>query len=334
MHAIILKELGEPSGLQLADVPDPVPAPGEAVVELAAAAINRRDVWIRRGRPDSEIGAILGSDGAGRVVAHGDGVLEPPLGAEVVINPSIGWGPREDAPGPDFNILGIPRQGTYAERIAVPATDLFARPRGLDWQQSAALPLAGLTAWRALVTRGGVGEGSRVLIAGAGAGTATFLVQFAHTLGAEVTVTSSSAAKIDRAIGLGARRGVLYTDPEWARQVGEVDVIIDSAGGPTWDGAWECLRPGGALVCFGRTSGEDPTVPLPRLYFGQWTLAGTTMGSPREFAAMLRHVEAHSIAPVIDSVLPLAQAAAAHARMDEADRFGKVVLEIMEGLQA
>jgi zinc-binding alcohol dehydrogenase/oxidoreductase len=329
MRAIVLQELGGPDGLQPAELPDPIPAPGEAVVEVVSAAINRRDVWIRAGRPDSVVGSVLGSDAAGRVVAHGEGISTPLLGAEVIINPAIGWGPAEDAPAAGWNILGMPRQGTYAERIAVPASDLVARPANLTWHESAALPLAGLTAWRALVTKGQVAAGDRVLIAGAGAGTSTFLVQIARALGADVTVTSSSETKIERSIELGASRGVLYTDPEWAEQVGEVDVIIDSAGGPTWDGAWSCLRPGGRLVCFGRTTGQDPVIPLPRVYFGQWTISGTTMGSPREFAALVAHVNEHHWRPVIDSAYPLADTAAAHARMDAPERFGKVVLEVL-----
>ena len=328
MKAIVLEELGEPAGLRPVELPDPVAQPGEVVVELVAAAINRRDVWIRRGRGDSVTGVVLGSDGAGRVVEHGPGVEGPAIGSEVVINPSVGWGAREDAPGPDFNILGLPRQGTYAERIAIPAEDVFPRPQRLSWHEAAALPLAGLTAWRALTTRARVEPGDRVLVAGAGAGTATYLVQIAAALGAEVIVTSSSQAKIDRAIQLGASAGVLYTEPDWAERVGEIDVIIDSAGGPTWDGAWTCLRKGGRLVCFGRTSGEDATVPLSQLYFGQWTVMGSTMGSPREFAALLAHVETAAWRPVIDRVYPLAETAAAHARMDAPDRFGKVVLQV------
>ncbi len=328
MNAIVLEELGEPSGLRLRQLPDPSPEPGEVVVQLVTAAINRRDVWIRRGRPGAVVGSVLGSDGAGRVVAHGAGVESPAIGTEVVINPGVRWGPRESAPGPDFNILGMPRQGTYAELIAIPADHVLPRPERFDWREAAALPLAGLTAWRALRTRAGVQAGDRVLIAGAGAGTATFLVQIAHALGAEVIVTSSSQAKIDRAIALGASGGALYTSPDWPEQVGEVDVIIDSAGQPTWDGAWRCLRPGGTLVSFGTTAGAEASISIAATYFGQWTIAGTTMGSAREFDQLLAHVAETTWRPVIDRAFPLAEAAEAHAHMDAADRFGKVVLDV------
>ncbi len=177
-------------------------------------------------------------------------------GDEVVIVPYLRWGEREDGPAPDGEILGVPHQGTHAELIAVPTANLRPRPARLSWEESAALPLAGLTAWRALVTRGGVARGARVLVTGAGGGAATFLVQIAHALGAEVVVTSSAQWKIDRALELGAAAGVLYTDPEWPEQVGEIDIAVDSAGGPAWEGIFRCLRIGGTLVSFGDTMRE------------------------------------------------------------------------------
>lgn len=327
MRAVILSTPGGPAGLRGDELADPRPEPGEVVVELRAAALNHRDVWTRQ-NPSTPAGSVLGSDGAGVVVEHGRGVDGPPLGSEVVINPSVHWGDREDAPGPEWNILGVPRLGTYAERIAIPADHVRPRPERLTWQEAAALPLAGLTAWRALVTRGRVGDGTRLLVTAAGAGVSTFLVQIAGALGASVVVTSSSPAKIDRAVELGARRGVLYTDDDWPEQVGEVDVVIDSAGAPAWTGALRCLRRGGTLVSFGRTAGERVELDIPRIYFGQWNLLGTTMGSPREFDAFLGHVAGAGWRPVIDSAFPLEQAAAAHERLEHPERFGKVVLEI------
>ncbi|HEU0192695.1 MAG TPA: zinc-binding dehydrogenase [Gaiellales bacterium] len=327
MRAVILSTPGGPAGLRAEERPDPRPAPGEVVVELRTAALNHRDVWTRE-NPSTPRGSVLGSDGAGTVVEHGAGASGPPLGSEVVINPSVHWGDREDAPGPDWSILGVPRMGTYAERIAIPADHVRPRPGRLTWQESAALPLAGLTAWRALVTRGGVGPGTRLLVTAAGAGVSTFLVQIARELGATVVVTSSSHVKIERAIELGADRGVLYTDDDWPEQVGEVDVVIDSAGAPAWNGALRCLRRGGTLVSFGRTAGERVELDIPQVYFGQWNLLGTTMGSPREFDALLEHLARARWRPVIDSVFPLEEAAAAHERLLEPGRFGKVVLEI------
>ncbi|HET6849740.1 MAG TPA: zinc-binding dehydrogenase, partial [Gaiellales bacterium] len=298
---------------------------GEVVVDLVAAALNHRDVWQRTASGNH--GAVLGSDGAGVVSQLGEGVSGVEVGQEVVINPSVGWGGREDAPGPGWAILGVPRQGTYAERIAIPAEDVRPRPGRLSWHEAAALPLAGLTAWRALVTRGRVEAGMRVLVTGAGGGAATFLIQIAHALGAEVVVTSSNDQTIARAMDLGAARGVRYTDSDWPQQVGEVDLVVDSAGTPAWEGALQCLRRGGTLVSFGRTAGNVAEIDLPSLFYGQWNVLGTTMGSPREFDALLRHVDGASWSPVVDSVFPLEQAAAAHERLEQPGRFGKVVLE-------
>jgi zinc-binding alcohol dehydrogenase/oxidoreductase len=325
MRAISLQAQGGPEMLRPTQLPDPEPGPGEVVVDLAAAALNHRDVWQRTAAGND--GAVLGSDGAGRISALGAGVDGVELGAEVVINPSVGWGDREDGPADGWAILGVPRQGTYAERIAIGADHVRPRPQRLTWHESAALPLAGLTAWRALVTRGRVQPGMRVLVTGAGGGAATFLVQIAHALGGEVIVTSSSEAKIAQSIELGAARGVRYTDEDWPAQVGQVDLVVDSAGAPAWPGALDCLRRGGTLVSFGRTGGVDVALELPRLFYGQWNLLGTTMGSPREFDAMLAHVESAGWRPVIDSVFDLDDAAAAHGRLEQPDRFGKVVLE-------
>ena len=299
------------------DVPDPEPGRGEVLVEISTAALNRRDVWIRTG-DRAEAGLVLGSDAAGMTAA----------GDEVVIVPYLRWGEREDGPAADGEILGVPHQGTHAELIAVPAANLRPRPQRLSWEESAALPLAGLTAWRALVTRGGVGRDARVLVTGAGGGVSTFLIQIAHAMGAEVLVTSSSQWKIDRAVELGAAGGVLYTDPEWPAQVGEIDVAVDSAGGPAWEGIFRCLRVGGTLVSFGDTSRDAVELSVSSLYFGQWNIHGTTMGSPREFDALLAHVERAAWRPVVDSVHRLEDAVQAHERMGHPYRFGKVVLRV------
>src|SRR3954447_13839067 len=325
MRAIILHTDGGPGQLVAAEVPDPTPLPNEVVIDLVAAALNRRDVW-QRSAPGND-GAVLGSDGAGRVSALGSDVTGIEQGDEVVINPSVGWGDAADAPAEGWAILGVPRQGTYAERIAIPAGDVRPRPPELTWHESAALPLAGLTAWRALVTRGDVQPGMRVLITGAGGGAATFLLQIARAHGAEIVVTSSRDDTIARAIELGAARGVRYTDSDWATQVGEVDLVVDSAGTPAWPGALQCLLRGGTLVSFGRTAGNVAEIDLPSLFYGQWNVLGTTMGSPREFDALLEHVDGASWRPVVDSVFPLEQAAQAHERLEQPGRFGKVVLE-------
>jgi len=327
--AVELQRLGGPEGLVPVELPDPEPGPAEARVDLVTAAVNRRDWWIRRGR-EAALPVVLGSDGAGVVSAVGSGVEDVAVGDEVVINPALGWGDTEDAPGPDFRILGVPDQGTYAERIVVKASQLRPRPPGYTWIEAAAMPLAGLTAWRAVVTHAEAGPGRTLLVPGAGGGVATFVIQIATALGARVLVTSSSAEKLERARRLGAEGGADYRKADWAERLGPVDAVVDSVGGASWPGALRALRPGGRLVSFGDTAGDVAEVELARLFLSWIRIQGTTMGSPREFDALLRHVAGTDWRPVVDSVFPLRDAAAAHERLDAADRFGKVVLAVDE----
>jgi zinc-binding alcohol dehydrogenase/oxidoreductase len=325
--AVELQRLGGPEGLVAVELPDPEPGPGEARVDLVAAALNRRDWWIRTGG-DAALPVVLGSDGAGVVSAVGSDVEDVAVGDEVVINPSLDWGPAEDAPGPDFRILGVPDQGTYAEQIVVNALQLRPRPPGYTWIEAAAVPLGGLTAWRAVVTHGEAWPGRTLLVPGAGGGVATFVIQIATALGARVLVTSSSAEKIERARRLGAEGGADYREADWAERVAPVDAVVDSVGGASWPGALRALRPGGRLITFGDTAGEVAEVELARVFLSWIRIQGTTMGSPREFDSLLRHVAGARWRPVVDSVFPLRDAAAAHARLDAADRFGKVVLAV------
>lgn len=332
MLAVELRAFDDPTGLVPAELPDPEPGPGEVRVDLVAAALNRRDWWIRRGGKVS-LPQVLGSDGAGIVSAVGAGVEGVATGDEVVINPSLDWGEDEEAPGPTFRILGVPDQGTYAERVVVGAHQLRPRPPRLTWAESAALPLAGLTAWRATVTHAQAGPGRTILVPGAGGGVATFVIQIARALGARVLVTTSSEEKLERARALGAEGGALYTDPGWPERIGPVDAVVDSVGAAAWPGALACLKRGGRLVNFADTTGDRGEVDITRLYFEYQRIQGTTMGSPREFDALLAHVAGASWRPVVDSVFPLADAAGAHERLDAPDRFGKVVLAVRPGVE-
>jgi zinc-binding alcohol dehydrogenase/oxidoreductase len=250
-----------------------------------------------------------------------------------VILPSLGWGGGEAAPEPGFRILGGPDDGTYAELIAIPAANVFPRPSRLSWEEAAALPLAGLTAYRALVSRAGIRAGETVLVIGIGGGVATIALHIARSAGCRVIVTSSSQEKLDRARELGASGGVDYTADDWPAAVRElsggpgIDVVVDSVGS-TWADSIACLRPGGRVVAFGGTGGGKVELAVRPVTLGQISLLGTTMGSPRDFAGLLATVGHASWAPVIDSVRPLAEAAAAHAREEAGDHFGKLVLSI------
>jgi NADPH:quinone reductase-like Zn-dependent oxidoreductase len=333
MNAVVLRETGAPDVLRLDSAPDPEAGPGEVVVALRAAALNRRDVFLRRGIAPSPLPVIPGSDGAGVVRSLGPGTSGVAEGDEVVILPSLGWGGGEAAPEPGFRILGGPDDGTYAELIAIPAANVFPRPSRLSWEESAALPLAGLTAYRALVSRAGVRPGETVLVIGIGGGVATTALHIARSAGCRVIVTSSSQEKLDRARELGASGGVDYTADDWPAAVRElsggpgVDVVVDSVGS-TWADSIACLRPGGRVVAFGGTGGGKVELAVRPVTLGQVSLLGTTMGSPRDFAGLLATVGHGSWAPVIDSVRPLAEAAAAHAREEAGDHFGKLVLSI------
>lgn len=325
MQAIVLREHGDPSVLRLSEHPDPVPRPGEVVVELKAAALNRRDTAVRKGAYGGyPLPFALGSDGAG---------IRRDTGEEVVILPSLAWGDREEAPGPDFRILGGPDDGTYAELIAVPSENVCAKPKQLSWHEAAAFPLAGLTAYRALFCRARARYGETVLVLGVGSGVSTFAISLAYRAGCRVLVTSSSDEKLAAARELGADGGVNYTRGDWVAEVrdlaGEtgIDVVVDSVG-TTWPDSVRCLKPGGRVVVFGATGGQAVELQIRPVYQGQVSILGTTMGSPRDFAGLLRALEPEGVHPVVDSVRPLAEAAAAHERLESGVHFGKLVLEI------
>jgi NADPH:quinone reductase-like Zn-dependent oxidoreductase len=324
MRAAVLTGHGPAENIMLRDWPDPEPGPGEVVVEVRAASLNRRDWWIMRNPARGFAPGVLGSDAAG---------VRADTGEEVIVYPALGWGDAEDAPGPSFQIFGVPRQGVFAERVVVEAGMVYPKPAHLSFEEAACLGIAGLTAWRALLTRGGLRPGQTVLVTGAAAGTGTFAIQIAVALGARVLVTTSSAEKLERCMAVGAAGGADWREPDWPARIrelagGGVDLVIDSAGAASWPGALEALRDGGTLVGFGDTAGDRADLDVMELVFRQLSLHGTTMGSPREFAAFLDHVAADSWRPVIDSVLPLAETAAAFRRLEDPDRFGKVVLAV------
>ncbi len=332
MNAVVLTETGAPDVLRLSEAPDPQAGPGEVVVELRAAALNRRDVFVRKGVAPSPLPVIPGSDGAGVVRSLGPGATGVAEGDEVVILPSLGWGGGEDAPAPGFRILGGPDDGTYAELIRIPAENVFPKPSRLSFEEAAALPLAGLTAYRALVTRAGIRPGETVLILGIGGGVATTALHLARAAGCRVIVTSSSDDKLARAAEMGAGGGVNYTGGDWVAAVkemsgGGVDVVVNSVGS-TWADSVNCVRPGGRVVAFGGTGGAKVEMMVRPITTGQVSFLGTTMGSPRDFARLLAAVEHQDWTPVIDSVRPLSDAAGAHAREEAGEHFGKLVLSI------
>ena len=320
MKALVFVGVGDQLSYQ--DISVDGPGEDEVDVRLEAAALNHRDNWITKGMyPGLRPNIIPGSDGVGTVD-----------GREVIVNPGVNWGDDERFPGPDFHIVGMPYHGTFAEQIVVKRSSLVDKPAHLSAEQAAALPLAGVTAWRALMTRAQLQPGERVLISGVGGGVALFACQFAIAAGAEVWVTSSSAEKIGRAVALGAKGGANYTDERWAKpfgkETGGFDVIIDSAGGDGFGDLVSLCKPGGRIAMYGGTRGKMGNILPAHVFFKQIAILGSTMGSDADFAAMVAFVEQYQIVPVVDSVYALADGNAAIARMNDGKQFGKIVLKI------
>jgi len=330
MNASVFVAVNQPLVYQA--MPNPVALPGHAVVRLKAASLNHRDLWIQLGQYKGiQVPMILGSDGAGVVTAVGSPADSAWVGREVIINPALEWGNNPAAQSSAFRILGLPDHGTFAEQIAIPVINLAPKPAHLSWTQAAALPLAGLTAWRALFTRAQLKKGERVLITGVGGGAASYALQFAVAAGAEVWVTSGSPEKIERAKALGAKGGVSYRESGWAPTLqkmagGLFNVIIDSAGGEGFGSLIDVTAPGGRIAFFGATTGNPNALDMRKCFFRQINLLGTTMGSPTDFAGMAALVAEHRIVPAVDRTFPLAEAEQAFRLMESGTQFGKIVL--------
>jgi zinc-binding alcohol dehydrogenase/oxidoreductase len=336
MKAVVLHEIDGPEKLRYEDAPDPEPGPGETLVRLHAAALNRRDVFVTRGqypgaKPEA-LPVILGSDGSGEVVARGDGAGGPDEGTEVVINPALYWGDDPWKPGKEYRILGLPDDGTFAQLVKVPSENVFPKPSHLSHEEAAAIPLGALTAYRALVTRGGVQEGETVVVPGIGSGVATFVAQMAAALGARVFVTSGDDEKIEKAKEFGADGGVNYNSEDWSRELksmtGGVDLTVDHVGGEAFDAMVSLARPGSRIVTFGATAGPKVTVVMPRIFLKHLTILGTAMGTNEEFGAMLDLFAEHGLQPTINEAFPLQETAAAMEYMEEGSGIGKIVLDI------
>ncbi len=320
MKALQLIEAGR---LGLREVPEPEPRKGEAVVHLRAAALNRRDLWIVEGKyPGIRPGVTLGSDGAGLC-----------QGQEVVIQPGLHWGEDERFQGPRYEILGMPSDGTFAERICVPRSQLFPKPPHLSWEQAAALPLAGLTAYRVLFTRCRLQPGERVLITGIGGGVAQMALLFAQAHGAEVFVTSGSDAKIEAAVKAGAAAGANYRNPDWVetlkKEAAPFDVIIDGTGGEPLARLLRLCAPAARVGIYGGTLGAVPKWSPQLVFWKQLSILGSTMGSPAEFQAMLRMVNEKKLVPKVDAVFGLEEYEKAFERMRQSRQMGKIVLKIV-----
>jgi len=335
MKALVIAEKDHPPEVRA--VPEPQAGPDDAVVRVYAAALNHRDVWIQKGQyAGLKYPIIPGSDGAGIVAASGPS-HERWIGRHVIIDPALTWGDNPAYQSPNaFKILGLPDPGTLAEYVKVPANNLIEKPAHLSFEEAAALPLAGVTAWRAVMTRAQLRAGEKVLITGIGGGVALFAFQFALAAGARVYVTSGSDDKLARAVSMGATGAVNYKKEGWVGELrtlaGGFDVTIDGAGGDGVNELFDLALPGSRLVFYGSTRGNPSNVVLRRIFWKQLNVLGSTMGNPDDFRAMIAFVAQHRIHPVVDKIFSLEDGDTAFRWMEGANQFGKIVVRIAPGV--
>ncbi len=323
MKAVRIHEDGGPEVLRYEEAPDPEARPGEVLIDLRAASLNHLDLWIRKGLPSVPKPRILGADGAGLVIG-GDGI-EP--GTRVVINPGIELGDGR------ISVVGEHADGTHAERIAVPRSQVYPIPDSLAFEEAAAFPLVFETAYRMLVTKARLEAGEWVLTWGIGSGVSTATLAIAKALGARVIVTSSSESKLERARELGADAALNHETDDVvavAKELtdGGAHVVVDHVGEATWAKSLNAARADGRICVCGATTGPNPPANLHRIWWKQLTVYGSTMGTREDFEAVYDLVVSGKAKPVVDEVFPLSEAAAAHERMDRGEQLGKIVLRI------
>lgn len=333
MKALLFKGKDYPFAIQ--EIKKPKPVKDQVLIRIDHAALNHRDLWLLQENanhfPD---GIVLGSDGSGVIEDVGVDADLSLVGQEVVINPSLDWGSNSIVQGDKFRILGLPDHGTFAEYMVIAKQYVFEKPEHLTLAEAAAVPLSGLTAYRALFSKGRLRANEKVLITGIGGGAALWVLQFAIAYGAKVYVTSGSDVKLQKAVALGAVSGFNYKDPEWAvkaqKETNGFDVIIDSAGGAQFNKLIELAVPGGRIVNFGRTAGNITEVSTRLLYWKQLSIHGTTMGTRDEFLSMLDLLESRNVKPVIDQVFAFEKFDEAFKHMESANQFGKIVLKVRQ----
>ncbi|KAB2336033.1 zinc-binding dehydrogenase [Cytobacillus depressus] len=329
MKAVIHAEKTGLAGLTYGDIVEMEPKAGEIKIKLKTAGLNHRDLFVLERHKPTDPPLVIGSDGAGIVEAVGEGVTRVQVGDEVMINPGLGWKEKSDAPPAGFEIVGLPFHGTFGEYILLPEDNVERKPEYLSWEEAGVLSLAALTAYRALFSRGKVQPGMKVFIPGVGSGVATFLVQFAKAVGAEVYVSSRSKEKCEKALGIGAYKAI-DSNEDWNAALDGVkmDLVIESVGAATFNKSLEILRTGGTIVTFGASAGDEVKINLRTFFYAQQNLLGSTLGSAEEYKEMLEFVEEHKIRPIMDKVFTLDQYKQAFTRMDQADQFGKIGFSI------
>lgn len=339
MHAIVMNAHGGPEVLESAELPLPEPGPREVRVRIAAVALNHLDLWVRKGGPAFKLHLphVLGADIVGTVDAIGPGATAK-LGTKVCVQPGLSCGVCAQCLGGHDNlcryyrILGEHAPGGYCEAICVPEANLAPYPERLGWAEAASSLLPFLTAWQMVVHKARVAPGDTVLVHGAGSGIGVAAIQIAKLYGARVIATASTPEKLARAKELGADHLIDYTQADFAaecRTLTEkrgVDAVIEHVGGEVFTGSLRAVRTGGRIVTCGATAGFHPQIDLRHIFFRQVEVLGSTMGSKADLLAVLGHVAAGRLRPVVHEVLPLARAADAHRILERREAFGKVVL--------
>jgi NADPH:quinone reductase-like Zn-dependent oxidoreductase len=319
VKAVRIHEDGGPDVLVLEEAPDPSPGPGEVLIRLHASALNHLDVWIRKGLPSVPKPRILGADGAGVRVDTGE---------RVVINPGI------EAGDGTIHVVGEHGDGTNAELIAVPETNVYPIPDDLSFEEAAAFPLVFETAYRMLVTRANLREDEWVLLWGIGSGVSTAGLAIARALGARTIATSSSDDKLARAKELGADEVVNHATGDVKAFVREVtggrgaDVVVDHVGEATWRTSLDVAARDGRIAVCGATTGPNPPAALHRIWWKQLTILGSTMGTKADFEGAYDLIASGRARPVVDEVVPLEEIRAAHERLEAGEQLGKIVLSI------
>ncbi len=317
--------------LSITDHLMPIVDDGHVIVKIKASALNHRELWIQKGLyPGMTLPCILGADGAGTVVETMDTDQSEWLHRDVIIYPGYDWGKSEDAPSRRFRVLGMPDPGTIAEYLRVPVSHLVLKPPYLTFNEAAAIPVAGLTSWRALVRHGKINHQSKVLITGIGGGVAQAGLSIAKAYGASVYVTSSSQAKIDHAVSHGAEGGVNYREKDWNLQLkslsGGIDIVLDSSPSPQLDDYFRFLNYGGRVVTYGSTGAPQTTISISKFFLRHIQFIGTAMGSPAEFRELITFMDTHQIRPHIHSVYPFDQALEAIELLKSGKQIGKIVI--------
>jgi len=342
MKAAVIHEHGELDCVRVEEVAGPKPGRGEVILKVKSAGLNHLDIWVRKGRPGLKLAFphILGCDAAGVVTGVGADVASVSVGDQVVLNPGLSCGSceycnrGEQSECLSFDIMGMNRQGTFAEYVAVPARNVHPKPAYMDFDQAGTFVLSCMTAWRMLMTRAQLRPGETVLLHGIGGGVALCALQLAKLAGACVIVTSSSDNKLARASQIGADHTINYKAEDVAVRVKDftsgrgVDVVIDTVGAATWPIDFSAVRRGGKIVLCGITTGAKAETNLQALYWNQLTVMGSTMGSDEDFRQMLQAVTIAKLKPVIDSVEPLENVREAMGKMETGEQFGKIALRI------